>query len=234
MKLKKSNKNFSIINFDEYGTNTKKEKTSRHGPFLPSFCLGLLIGPSACGKTNLMLNLLIDENGLKFENLYVYSNTLFQPKYQLIQNIFCPLKCVRCFFYASQNDIILPKHMTKNSVMIFDDVITEKNQQIMMSYFAMGRHKNVDVFYLAQSYVKVPKSFIRCNANLLILFKQDDVNLKHIYEEHVSTDMSLKEFKNVCHSCWLEKHSFLVINKESELNSGRYRKGFDTIITSFA
>jgi len=42
----------------------------------------------------------------------------------------------------------------------------------------MGRHKNIDSFYLCQTYS--PKHLIRDNANFIIMFKQDDLNMRHI------------------------------------------------------
>ena len=95
----------------------------------------------------------------------------------------------------------------------------------------MGRHKNVDCFYLCQSYAKVPKHLIRDNVNLLAIFRQDDVNLKHIYDDHVNTDMSYNRFKELSGKCWgKDNYGFLVIDKDGALNDGRYRKGFDSFI----
>ena len=97
----------------------------------------------------------------------------------------------------------------------------------MREYFSMGRHANVDCFYLCQTYARIPKHLIRDNANLLILFKQDGTNLKHVYNDHVNTDMSYDEFCTLCRDCWQQKYGFLVIDKDSELTNGRYRKGFN-------
>lgn len=69
-------------------------------------------------------------------------------------------------------------------------------------------------------------------ANLIVMFKQDDLNLRNIYDEHVGTDMYFNEFKDMCGKCWNKSaHGFVVISKDSELNKGRYRCGFDTFIT---
>ncbi|KYN28024.1 hypothetical protein ALC57_02564, partial [Trachymyrmex cornetzi] len=46
---------------------------------------------------------------------------------------------------------------------------------------------------VCQTYARIPKHLIRDNANLLILFKQDGTNLKHVYNDHVNTDMSYDE-----------------------------------------
>ena len=40
----------------------------------------------------------------------------------------------------------------------------------------MGRHQNVDCFYLCQSYAQVSKHLVRDNVKLLVIFRQDDMN----------------------------------------------------------
>lgn len=94
----------------------------------------------------------------------------------------------------------------------------------------MGRHKNIDSFYLTQSYSRLAKQLIPDNLNFLIILKQDLTNLKHIYDDHVNTDFSFEKFKEMCNLCWKEKYGFLVINKDDDLNKGRFRKRFDCYI----
>lgn len=94
----------------------------------------------------------------------------------------------------------------------------------------MGRHKNVDCFYLCQSYSRIPKQLIRDNANLIMVFKEDDLNLRHVYDDHVNTDMTFQKFKEVCGECWKDKYGFLVINKDNAIAEGRYCKAFDYYI----
>ena len=65
----------------------------------------------------------------------------------------------------------------------------------------MGRHKKVDCFYLCQTYAHVPKHLVRYNVNLLAIFRQDEVNVKHIYDDHVNTDMTYVQFKELCSKC---------------------------------
>ncbi|XP_024941792.1 uncharacterized protein LOC112494507 [Cephus cinctus] len=102
----------------------------------------------------------------------------------------------------------------------------------MRTFFSMGRHRDDDCFYLCQTYARIPKHLVRDNANLLVLFKQDEMNLKHVYDDHVNTDMTYVQFRDVCSACWNErKCGFLVIDKDSELNEGRYRKGFDCFVS---
>ena len=64
---------------------------------------------------------------------------------------------------------------------------------------------------------------------MLAIFRQDETNIKHIYDDHVTTDMTYNQFKKLCSTCWNEgKYEFLVIDKDRTLNNGRYRKGFDS------
>ena len=81
--------------------------------------------------------------------------------------------------------------------MIFDDVACEKQDHIR-SFFCMGRHNLIDSFHLCQTYTQVPKHLVRDNCNFLVLFRQDEMNLKHIYNDHVNTDMKYEKFRNVC------------------------------------
>lgn len=202
---------------------------SRHGPLLPNTIRCIICGPSNCGKTNVIIGLLLHEHGLRFKNIYLYSKTLYQPKYVYLENILNLVPDVS-FAKYQDNELILSPHDAKPySIMIFDDVACE-NQSNMRDYFAMGRHKFIDCFYLNQTYSKIPKQLIRDNANLLILFKQDDVNLRHVYDEHVNTDMSWSQFREMCSKIWSEPYNYLVINKDCAKNEGGYRKNFDTFV----
>ena len=65
---------------------------------------------------------------------------------------------------------------------------------------------------------------------MIIVFKQDELNMKHIYNDHVRGDMSYDEFMKMCKECWKDKYGFLVISKDDTIDCGRYRKGFDVFI----
>ena len=57
------------------------------------------------------------------------------------------------------------------------------------------------------------------------------MNLKHIYSDHVNTDMPFQRFKDLCSKCWNDgEYGFIVIDKDRSLNDGRYKKGFDCFI----
>lgn len=202
----------------------------RHGALLPNTIRCIICGPSNCGKTNALISLLVHPNGLNFRNVYIYSKTLTQVKYSFLQCILKPIKGLGYYTFSTNDAVLPPTEVKRDSIMIFDDVICGKQNNIR-DYFCMGRHNGVDSFYLTQTYTRVPKHLIRDNANLLIMFKQDDTNLKHIYNDYgISCDMKFDEFRNMCSQIWGEKYGFVVIDLDSEVNKGRYRKGFDHFI----
>ena len=45
----------------------------------------LIVGKSGCGKTNLLLNLLLKPELLDYNKLFVYGKSLFQSKYKILQ-----------------------------------------------------------------------------------------------------------------------------------------------------
>jgi len=211
--------------FDEM---TKQQQ--RHGVLLPGNIRVIICGPSNCGKTNALMNLLYNENGLAFQNLYLYSKSRYQPKYQELEQVLKLVPEIGYFPFDDNETVIPPEEAAPNSIFIFDDVACESQQHIR-SYFCMGRHKNIDSFYLNQTYTRIPKHLIRDNANFIVLFKQDYTNLRHIYNDHVNTDMGFNKFCEICQFCWnSSKFGCLVLDKTRDLNDGRYRLGFDEFI----
>lgn len=217
------------LQFEKVCPDQNHNNACRHGKLLPNTIRCIICGPSNCGKTNLMIGLLLHQNGLRFRHLYLYSKTLHQTKYLFLENVLKQVPAVSLSKYHEHDGVITPHEAKSDSIIIFDDVACE-NQNNMRDFFSMGRHKNVDCFYLNQTYSKVPKQLVRDNANLLVLFKQDDTNMRHVYDEHVTTDMTWSQFRDMCSKIWSEPYSYLVINKDCEKNKGCYRKKFDTFI----
>lgn len=231
MRLVRQRERLQVVNMDSAsGLVPTQQRPSRHGTLFPDTIRCLVCGPSSCGKTNAVICLLLDENGLRFRNVYLYSKTPFQPKYVTLGEVLAEVPNVGYYVFYDNAEIVKPSEALPDSIFIFDDVACDK-QNAMRDYFSMGRHSLIDSFYLCQTYSKIPKQLIRDNANFIVLFRQDETNLKHAYDDHVNTDMSFSEFKEMCALCWRgDKHGFLVIDKDSELDRGRYRLGFDTYI----
>lgn len=230
MRFVKQQTSLPINNVDIIIQKKKKREMQRHGPLLPNNIRSIICGPSNCGKTNVIISLIVNPNGLRFKNLYIYSRSLYQPKYEYLRNVISKINGIGYFSFSCNENVIPPEKVKPFSIFIFDDVICDKQKNIQ-SFFCMGRHKEVDCFYLSQSYAHIPKHLIRENANLIILFKQDLLSLKHVFNDHcIGVDMTFDNFLQMCENCWRKKHGFLVIDKDCDVNKGRYRRGFDEFI----
>ena len=236
-----------------------------NNPLLPKSIRGLIVGKSGCGKTTLLLNLLLRPGWLDYNNLQVFGKSLFQPEYKILKKAFeekllkeaiiklfdhqneivklnispaCVVEElaktfdkkseIDCKFFENSGEVPDPRELSSENknLMIFDDLQLEK-QNKCETYYVRGRHSNVDCFYLAQNYFKLPRQTIRENANLICLFPQDSKNINHIYNDHVSTNLSMNEFKKLCRKAWEQPHGFVVIDLTSEKFNGKYRSGFD-------
>ena len=59
-----------------------------NNPLLPGSIRGLIVGKSDCGKTTLLLNLLLRRGWLDYDNLFVFGKSLFQPEYRILKKAF--------------------------------------------------------------------------------------------------------------------------------------------------
>ena len=230
----------AIIDYSKYYKKTLN--TAKHAPFFPKNIFAVIAGSTGCGKTNLLVNLLFNKGYLDYGSVYIYSPTLYQPAYQYVKERYketenaiwanCKKKVTIGHFFDVDEEIKDPKELNSNinHVMVFDDVMLSDQTKIK-EYFCRGRHNNVNVFYLCQSLHKIAKHCIRENANVFVLFHQDDKTLKYFYETHVSGDMDFKEFKKFCDNAWSKKHGFVVINIWEEPFCGRYISNYEDIYT---
>src|SRR5688572_20735263 len=159
-----------------------------NNPLLPRSIRGLIVGKSGCGKTTLLLNLLLMPEWLDYNNLQVFGRSLFQPEYEILKKAFeeklpkesiiglfscqdeiigrnlSPAVVVEEMakhsneksdisskFFESSTDVPDPRELNRNN-----DLQLEK-QNKCEAYYIRGRHSNVDCFYLAQNYFKLPR-----------------------------------------------------------------------------
>ena len=111
--------------------------------------------------------------------------------------------------------------------MVFDDLF--EKQITCESYYVRGRHSNVDCFYLAQNYFELPRQTISENANFICHFRQDMKNHNHIFDDHVGSDMTKEEFRQLCKTAWEKQHGFVII----DLSSKKTTANIEVSLTSF-
>ena len=55
---------------------------------LPRGIRGLIMGKSGCGKTTLLINLLLHPGWLDYNNINIVGKSLFQPEYHILKKAF--------------------------------------------------------------------------------------------------------------------------------------------------
>ena len=58
-------------------------------------------------------------------------------------------------------------------------------------------------------------------------FPQDLKNVNHIFDDHVESDMTKEEFRQLCKAAWEKQHGFVIIDLSSKKHNGKHRSGFD-------
>jgi len=134
----------------------------------------ILSGGTGTGKTNLLLNIIL--LFASFDKLYMYSKHLHQPKMVMLQEIFDKVadKLGEENILTMSNDIdeVVPVDELDRDCMnlvVFDDFVMEKNQDVIKDSFARGRHGNASTIYLTQAYLRVPR-IIRLNSHYFCFF----------------------------------------------------------------
>ena len=128
----------------------------------------LLVGPSFSGKTYLMLKIL---SGISDRDIYIITKS---PPEQY-SNFKIKIK--------ELSDEIKPLNEYENGIRVFDDILGSSKSRFIDQFFIRGRHNNLDIYYLSQSYFDLPKRTIRNNSNETILFNQTLKDIEHIYIE---------------------------------------------------
>ena len=151
----------------------------------------VVIGPRNVGKTFYMLRVL-EEIGNKRP---IHKTTRSPNQYS----------------NSKTNNEIKPIIKYKGAVVIFDDMLGAKNSSQIDEFFTRGRHEDLDVYYISQSYFALPRQSIRNNSDRLILFKQTLRDVQSIYYDIGAYDMNYDEFKELCHKAWDENITIYVL-----------------------
>ena len=171
----------------------------------------LIVGPSFCGKTHLLLNklrLIRLEDPEKQIRIITRSPEQYEDvELHIEQGI-----------EVEENVGDLEEY--RWCCVVFDDVL-DSNQKLIDPFFTRGRHKSCDVYYLCQSYFDAPKKTVRNNSNIIILFQQTLKDVEHIHRDISGFDISYEEFKSLCREAWNEKFNYLLLNRLEDKNGSR-------------
>ena len=89
-----------------------------------------------------------------------------------------------------------------------------KNCSQIDEFLTRGRHEDLNVYYISQSYFTLPIQSIRNISDRLILFKRTRRDVKSVYHDNGAFDMVNDEFKEMCRDAWSEKFNYKTTNFE--------------------
>ena len=103
---------------------------------------------------------------------------------------------------AQTSEEIQPLNEYENSVVVFDDMLLSKQESNINLFFTRGRHDNIDIYYICQSYFHLPKNTIRKFSNITIFLKQTPRGIILLFHDVAGLDMNLEEWKQLCRKAW--------------------------------
>ena len=187
-----------------------------------------ILGSSGSGKTHTLCNI-IYQFGKTFNHIYIYTKaeeTLYdflteQLDDSLLTIVYNDLDRLRQFkddeYYGQ-------------SLIIFDDMVNEKDQRVIQELYIRGRKLNISLIYLSQSYYKIPK-IIRGQISYIFIIKIAGLkDLRLILSEYELTANKIQlsnMYKFVCKSG--NFGHFFLIDLEAKQDD-TYRKNFDIIL----
>jgi hypothetical protein len=162
-------------------------------------CRMLVVSGSGGGKTNFVFNFIAECSKYKKTGSFIHIhivNKINEPLYEELEKL-CKEKIT---FYKTLAELPEPKDLEpKNghNLVIFDDIVAEKNQSKIDNYFLYGRKINghgCSCIYISQKYYGIPK-IVRAQATNIILLKiRGNVDFTNICRD-VNIGLDTKELK---------------------------------------
>ena len=207
----------------KYLSNVNNPNLKLHGldklPFRLVCC-----APSGSGKTNMVLNLIekFSKGKGTFNSITIITRNKSEPLYEFLED-------------KSNKKVKIEEGLEKLPAMdsfdkdlqhlvIFDDMVLEKNQKAMAEMYIRGRKKGISVCYLSQSFYKIPKT-IRSNCNYFVLLKLSGKRDLNLILSEFELGVTKSELMELYDDATKEKFSFLLVDVEAETQR-KFRRNF--------
>lgn len=184
----------------------------------------LIIGGSGSGKTNTAMDV-IHRMSNTFEKIVICCKSKAEPLYEFLETKI-PKEQLEIYEGIENVPHIDKYKNTGQMLIIFDDLVLDKNQSGIEQYFIRGRKigGGISCMYLSQSYFKTPKT-IRLQCNYLILKKLSSKrDLSQILNEF-SLGKDIKELTALYKNATINPLYFLLIDADAP-DEMKFRKGF--------
>lgn len=256
------------LNLDKYTSGTDHTWVNVN-KLVPQGAAGVVVvGPEGSGKTNEVMSMLLQQkqNCLRagqdeedswnryvhYDQMWIWTMDVTEKKYELTRKEM--LK--RGFttkpgpngelpdFILTDDFSLIPDindiDKTKQTVIIFDDLVTEgkKTQKPIIDFYKGARKRNCQLYYLAQGFFEVPK-MIRRNTRYFWIYRLRDPRefamLATSFELHMPKPAFKKVYLEATQKSKNEKGeeepSFLFVNVKMRYVPYRFRRGFGQVLS---
>ena len=239
--------------------NDTSENKQKHHFLLPSPSLrGLIIGPSNCGKTSLLFRLLLENDWLDYNSLYIYSKSLHQPEYKLLKGAlergYSKSNIRKLFKNGSGNideflETLSPKGKPVSDIYCYDNEeqipdprnvdVTSKNLFVFDDVANEKNQSNATDFYTRGRHNNCSSIYLSQNYHLLPRQTiRSNANFMILFElpykdlENIHRDFVVNDMT------WTEfkkfasisqPYEFIVLNKDKNVMEGKYMKNLNTV-----
>lgn len=205
----------------------KKFIKKYHNPYFDEHMLShpmrlLLCGSSGAGKTQVMAYVLSKMKNT-FTNVYVFTKNASEPIYEwLLEKIPSGLVIKEGLdevpnLQKDKNGVVKGfEKADEQSLVIFDDLVLEKDQSRIEQMFIRGRKiaGGISIMYLTQSYFKVPKT-IRINCTYIILKKLSSTRDLNLILSDYNLGVSKETLLEIYKYCTRVKEDFLLLDLDN-------------------
>lgn len=181
----------------------------------------LFVGPTSCGKTKLVVELLQREYLYHYDFIVIICPTLrwnqtYRDQRWFWNDLFVILiePEGNLYEWITKMDFFCAGYKT---LFLIDDIISDENldkkRNPLLELAISGRHRNHSVWLLTQSYTAIPKNLRRQAKMLYVWYPKDRNDLATIHEENDVIE-SRAELQNIKERLRGGKHTCLVMRME--------------------
>jgi len=212
---------------------------------------GLLVGKTGCGKTNLLINLLLNpefgyDKIFKGENMYIFSGSLnsdekikklIEVKEIPDENLYDAVdddelnrlydKLEEQYMERKQEDLPVEYPLILLDDLSFTGGFHGKKFNALVRFAQNSRKLGISVLVTTQYYSQILPA-IRANISFAILYQCSQKNLEQIVDEH-NFFSKRKMFIDMFRTNVNDKRDFIVVNYDNKIENLYLNKNFEPI-----
>jgi hypothetical protein len=190
----------------------------------------LIVSYSGGGKTNFLANLLalFSQGKGTFSKIFIITRNKDEAIYNYLEDITEGQIVIKEGIENLPNLDEKTFDKTENSLVVFDDLVLNKNQERIEQYFIRCRKLGVSAIYISQSYYRTPK-IIRGNVNYLVLLKIGSARDLRLILSEVAIGVTKEQLEKMYKYATQEQFQVFLIDNDAPIEE-KYRKNYLEIL----